>query len=45
MKGEKHSAEAIVATLREAAVLPGKGVALSEVCRQLGITDVAYCRW
>jgi hypothetical protein len=42
MKGKKYSAEQIVAKLREAEVLLGKGMALGEVCRQLDITDVTY---
>jgi transposase-like protein len=45
MKGKKYTAEQIVAKLREAEVLLGKGVALGEVCRQLEITDVTYYRW
>jgi transposase-like protein len=45
MKGKKYSAEQIVAKLREAEVLLGRGIALGEVCRQLEITDVTYYRW
>ena len=45
MKGKKYSAEQIVAKLREAEVLLGRGMALGEVCRQLEITDVTYYRW
>lgn len=45
MKGKKYAAEQIVAKLRKAEVLPGKGMALGEVCRQLEITDVTYYRW
>ena len=45
MKGKKYTTEQIVAKLREAEVLLGKGVALGEVCRQLEITDVPYYRW
>lgn len=45
MKGKKYAAEQIVAKLREAEVLQGKGMALGEVCRQLEITDVTYYRW
>ena len=45
MKGKKYTAEQIVAKLREAEVLLGKGMTLGEVCRQLEITDVTYYRW
>ncbi len=45
MKGKKFSAEQIIAKLREAEVLLGKGMTLGEVCRQLEITDVTYYRW
>jgi putative transposase len=45
MKGKKYTAEQIVTKLREAEVLLAKGMALSEVCRQLEITDVTYYRW
>jgi putative transposase len=45
MKGKKYTAEQIVAKLREAEVLLGRGMALGEVCRQLEITDVTYYRW
>jgi transposase-like protein len=45
MRGKKYSPEQIVAKLREAEVLPGQGMALAEVCRQLAITDVTYYRW
>ena len=45
MKGKKYTAEQIVAKLREAEVLLGKGMSLGAVCRQLEITDVTYYRW
>jgi len=45
MKGKKFTAEQIIAKLREAEVLHGKGVTLAEICRQLEITDVTYYRW
>lgn len=45
MKGKKYTAEQIVAKLREAEVLLGKGETLAEVCRQLAITDVTFYRW
>jgi putative transposase len=45
MKGKKYTAEQIVAKLREAEVLLGKGMNLGEACRQLEIADVTYYRW
>jgi len=45
MARKKFSAEQIVAKLREAEVLLGKGQSLAEVCRQLEITDVTFYRW
>lgn len=45
MARKKCSAEQIVAKLREAEVLLGKGQSLAEVCRQLEITDVTFYRW
>lgn len=45
MKGKKFTAEQIITKLREAEVLQAKGMTLAEVCRQLEITDVTYCRW
>jgi putative transposase len=45
VKGKKYTAEQIVAKLREAEVLLGKGETLAEVCRQLAITDVTFYRW
>jgi len=45
MSRKRFSAEQIVAKLREAEVLLGKGQSVAEVCRQLEITDVTYYRW
>jgi len=45
MKGKKCAMELIVAKLREAEVLPGRGSVLAEGCRQPQITDANYCRW
>ena len=41
----RHGAEQIVAKLRQADVKPGKGLKVSEVCKQLGITVETYYRW
>jgi putative transposase len=45
MGRKRFSAEQIVAKLREADVLLGKGQSVAEVCKQLEITDVTYYRW
>jgi len=42
---KKHSAEQIVAKLREADVGLGKGLKVPEVCKQLGISEQTYYRW
>lgn len=45
MSRKRYTAEQIVAKLREAEVLLGKGQSVAEACRQLEITDVTYYRW
>ena len=42
---KRHSAEQIVAKLRQADVDLGKGLKVPEVCRQLGISEQTYYRW
>ena len=42
---KRHSAEQIVAKLREADVSLGKGLRVPEVCKQLGISEQTYYRW
>ena len=42
---KRHSAEQIVAKLRQADVQLGKGVKVPEVCKQLGISEQTYYRW
>ena len=41
----RHSAEQIVAKLRQADVDLGKGLKVPEVCKQLGISEQTYYRW
>lgn len=41
----RHSAEQIINKLREAEVLLGQGMKVSEVTRQLGVTTQTYYRW
>lgn len=42
---KRHSAEQIVAMVRQADVGLGKGLRVPEVCKQLGISEQTYCRW
>jgi len=42
---KRHSAEQVVAMLREADVALGRGLRVPEVCKQLGISEQAYYRW
>ena len=41
---KRHSAEQIVAKLRQADVDLGKGLKVPEVCKQLGISEQTYYR-
>lgn len=45
MSKKRHSVETIVSRLREAEVLLVKGQTLTEVLRQLGISDATYYKW
>ena len=42
---KRHSAEQIVAKLRQADVELGKGRKVPQVCKQLGISEQTYYRW
>ena len=42
---KRHSAEQIVAKLRQADVDLGKGLKVPEVCKQLAISEQTYYRW
>jgi len=42
---KQHSAEQIVAKLRQADVALGKGLKVPEVCKQLSISEQTYYRW
>jgi len=42
---KRHSAEQIVAKLRQADVELGKGRKVPDVCKQLGISEQTYYRW
>ena len=45
MANKRHTAEQIIAKLREAEVFLSKGLRMSEVCRKLGVTEQTYYRW
>ncbi len=45
MAKRRHTAEQIIAKLREAEVELAKGQPISKVVRKLGITDQTYYRW
>ena len=45
MSRKRYSVEQIVQKLREAEVELAKGRTVTEVCKQLGITDQTYYRW
>ena len=45
MKQKRHSVDQIISKLRKADVELGKGRKVSEVCKQLNITEQTYYRW
>ena len=45
MPKKRYNAEEIIHKLREADVLLGQGRTVSQVCKQIGITDQTYYRW
>jgi transposase-like protein len=45
MGKKRHSAEDIVSKLRHVDVLPAQGRTVAEAIRQIGVTEVTYCRW
>jgi putative transposase len=45
MGKKRHTVETIVAKLREADVMIGKGQTTEEAIRQLGISDATYYKW
>lgn len=45
MKRKRHSAEQIIGKLREAEAAVGNGMALSEVCEKLEISEATLHRW
>lgn len=45
MPRKRYNAEDIIHKLREADVLLGQGRTVTEVCKQLSVTDQTYYRW
>jgi transposase-like protein len=45
MARKQHTAEQIIAQLREAEVLQANGQTMPEVCRQIGVTEQTNYRW
>ena len=45
MARKRHTAEEIVAKLRQVEVLCGQGKALAEAIRAIEVTEVTYYRW
>ena len=45
MAKKRHTAEQIIAKLREAEVELARGQPMSKVVRKLGVTDQTYYRW
>ena len=45
MPKKRYNAEDIIHKLREADVLLGQGRTVTEVCKQLSVTDQTYYRW
>ncbi len=45
MARKRHTAEEIVAKLRQVDVLTSQGRPVAEAVRSIGVTEVTYCRW
>ena len=45
MARKRYKPEEIVSMLRQAEVLHGQGMSMADAIRQLGISEVTYCRW
>jgi transposase-like protein len=45
MRKKRHASEPIIAKRREAELALSQGVQAPAVCRKLGISEQAYCRW
>ena len=45
MARKRYKPEEIVSLLRQAEVLHGQGMSMADAIRQLGISEVTFCRW
>lgn len=45
MKGKRHTAEQIIAILRESEIAMGSGQSIGQFCQKHGISDQTYYRW
>ena len=45
MPSKRYNAEEIIHKLRETDVLLGQGQNVSQVCKQLGVSEQTYARW
>ncbi len=45
MKGKKHTPEQIIRKLRQAETRMAGGASVSEVCRELEVSEATYHRW
>jgi putative transposase len=45
MAKKRHTAEQIIARLREAEVMLAQGAKIPQACRKLGVTEQTYYRW
>jgi transposase-like protein len=45
MARRRHKPEQIVRLLRQADVLSSQGRSVSEICREIGVTENTYYRW
>ncbi len=45
MPKKRYNAEEIIHKLREADVLLSQGKSVSQVCKQIGVSDQTYYRW
>jgi putative transposase len=44
-KKPRHTPEQVIAKLREAEVKTARGMAVAQVCKDLGVTEPTYYRW
>ena len=45
MSRKRYSTEQIITKLREAEILSARGLKVSEICRQIGVTENTFYRW